>query len=542
MYLSVRIPTTFKAIALCLLLLFGAKREGYGQRIYADVQRNGITQTVVPILGTITASGSVTNPLNSINSSNLNDFTHLEAWSTAGTGTAWQQLIFSGTTIPLNSTVYVKINSSGALLGGGISAQAYSGSTSGTNGNTVPTQATSFTAIDGTTYLAVSASATFNAVRITLSSPVALGTSTANIFYAFYEPPTVNCVEAIGVSTGATGITLGNIQDPLNAVDNNLNTFATFNSVLGLGSTLSEKAYFGSLSNPGDAATVTFSVPPALLSLGLFNNVTINAYRGNSTTPVSSSTLGTLLSLDLLGLLNAGARYTVSFVPSGLFDRVEVVVASGVGLLGTFRIHEIQRTPAKPTVPIAYPEVHQVCYGETTILTATATSPGSILRWYDQVNDGSLLYEGSPFTTPPITVSVGDTAFFYVAAAWSSGCPAESERVKVAIIANPLPTITLFPSAFLCQGETTTSLLYGATANDPATYSITWTDSPAGFINVTDQALTPDHIQLNIPGNAAVGTYSGRITIKNSNGCESEEAGFSVEVHSKPLAPHITAN
>lgn len=409
-------------------------------------------------------------------------------------------------------------------------------------GTTVQTQATSFTAVDGITYLAVTSSSSFNAVRITLSSPVALGTSTADIYYAFYEPPSITCAEAIGVSTNATGVTLGNIQNPLLAIDNNLTTRATFNSVLGLGSTLSEKAYFANISNPGDAATITFSVPPAILSLGLFNNITINTYLGNNTTPVSSSSLGTILSLDLLGLLNSGERYTVSVVPPGLFDRIEVVVASGVGLLGTFYLYEIQRTPAKPSVPIVYPQAQAVCYGQSATLTAVPTSSGSILRWYNQVNDGMLLQEGSPYTTPPMTVAAGDTAFFYVAAAWNSACPAESERVKVAVVANPLPNITLSPVTNLCQGETNASIAYSTATNNPTIYSITWTGAPTGFNNVTDQPLSPNRINLNIPANAPVGTYSGVLKVKNGNGCESSELGFAIEVNTKPSPPHITAN
>lgn len=522
----------FKALALCLLLLFGVRGEGYGQRVYADAQRNGTTG----------GGGSIVDPTNSINQADLTDFTRLSSSSLIGVSTSWQQLIFSTTTISTTATVYIKINSSGALLGGGITAQAYAGSSILNVGNPVQTQTTSFTSIDGNTYLAVTGSNSFNAVRITLSSPVALGTSTANIYYAFYEPVNKRCADVLGVSVGGTGISLGGgVSNPLNAVDNNLTTYSSLTGgLLGLGYTITQTAYFSNLSNPGDAATITFSLPPSLLQLSLFNNVTINLYSGN--TLVNTGTIGSLLSLDLLGLLRSGQRYTVSLSSTPVFDRIEIAVATGVSLLTDFRIHEIQRTPAKPTVPIAYPQAQAVCYGQTATLTAAPTSSGSVLRWYNRVNDGTLLQEGSPYITPPITVAEGDTAFFYVAAAWNSACPAESERVKVAVVANSLPSITLSPLASMCQGETSVSIAYTTTTNSPTSYSITWTDSPTDFINVVNQMLTPNSINLSIPGSAAIGTYSGILKVKSANGCVSSEISFSVEIHPKPSPPHITAN
>src|SRR5690606_13809565 len=151
-------------------------------------------------------------------------------------------------------------------------------SSSGSNGSTVPTQSSTFTSTDGMTYLAVTSSSPFNAVRLTLSSPVALGTATANIYYAFYETPHLSCAEVIGTSVGGSGLALGGgISLPLNAIDNDLATFSTISGgVVGVGSTLTQSAHFSNLSNIGDAATITFSVPPALLQLSLFNNVVIN--------------------------------------------------------------------------------------------------------------------------------------------------------------------------------------------------------------------------------------------------------------------------
>lgn len=532
MYLAVRISPLFKAFALCLLLLFGARMEGYGQRVYADLQRNATTG----------AGASVVDPTNAVDATNLSNYTRLSA-STAlvVSGGSWQQLIFSGRTFLANSTVFVKINVASSLLGGGITAQVYSGSNASSNGTLVASQSTFFTSTDGTTYLAVTGNSSFNAVRITLAPPALLGTSTADIYYAFHEPTNRACAAVLGTASGGSGISLGGgVSNPLNAVDNNLNTYSSLNGgLLGLGYTINQTAYFSNVSNIGDAATITFSLPPSLLQLSLFNNISINLYNGN--TLVNSGTIGNLLSLDLLGLLRSGQRYTVSYVPgNAVFDRIEVSVATGVTLLSDFRIHEIQRTPAKPNVPKVYPLAEEICYGSPVLLTATSTSSGSILRWYSQLNDGTLLLEGNQYTTPPITVPVGDTAFFYVAAAWSSGCPAESERVKIAVIAHPLPNITLANSSDVCRGESSTLLPYINASNNPSHYSIIWSGSAAEFSNVSDAVLPPNNITLVIPINTFIGTYSGILRVKNvTTGCESVEIPFSVIVHPKPNAPNL---
>ena len=73
----------------------------------------------------------------------------------------------------------------------------------------------------------------------------------------------------------------------------------------------------------------------------------------------------------------------------------------------------------------------------------------------------------------------------------------------------------------------------------PATYSITW-NAPApaqGFTNVSNAALpsSPTPITLVIPAAAAPGTYTGTVTVTNSNGCSSTGQPFSVTINPIPV-------
>jgi len=527
-YVTSTFCSRLRFFTICVVLLVGVVKEGYGQRVYADAERNGTTGSG------LTNSGSITDRTFSINT-NYSDFTKLTATSTLGTSTAWQQLIFP-ITRPANSLIFLKFTSSNALLGGGVTTQAYVNSSSNSDGSAVPTQSSAFTSVDGMTYLAITSTSDFNAVRLTLSSPVALGTATANIYYAFYEPSNTDCADVIGTAVGGSGISLGGgVSSPSNAIDNDLTTFSTINGgLLAVGNTITQTAYFSNLSNIGDAATVTFSVPPTLLQLGLFNNVVVKTYNGFNPTPVSTTSLSSLLSLDLLGLLSSGSRFTASVTPNGRFDRIEVSVATGVSLLSNFRIHEIQRTPAKPTTPTAYPNIIQICDGESATVTAQSPSSGSILRWYDAVNDGTLLQESNTnsntYTTPPIFYSSPtDTTFIYVAASWNSGCPAESERTKIAIVVRPKPIV----DPIVGQNEVCVNSSITLSSN---TVGGTWssTDNTIASVNVSSGMVT----------GVGTGTVTIRYTLSNSQTSCSNYQEKEITVHPKPGRPdlHISSN
>src|SRR5690606_27770794 len=225
------------------------------------------------------------------------------------------------------------------------------------------------------------------------------------------------------------------------AIDDNVETYSTIGGgLLDVGYIISQSAHFPNQSEVGSAATVTFSVPPNTLSLGLFNDVTISTYNGSNTTPISSTPLSSLLSLDVLGLLSLGNEYTVSVVPSSQFDRIEISVATGIGLLNNFHLHEIHRTPAPPEIPgQTLPYVIELCEGEDATIILELND-GSVLRWYDE--SGNFLENiestGNPDEYNYPYSGPGEYKIS-AAAAWGSDCFAESERTEMTFIVHPKP-------------------------------------------------------------------------------------------------------
>jgi hypothetical protein len=371
--------------------------------------------------------------------------------SATGNGTTgWMALQF-GAAVPAGTAVYVKM--ANVSVGGGGSSlvvQAYNGTTLAAGSSSI-----SALASDGTTtYYRVTATGTFDRVRITATGGLVLvvpQTASANIYFAFYEPTGTGCGQGIFTNTSITGIAVATIINPTNAIDGNLSTSSDFSITLGLVSaTLEQSVYYPSLSNSGDAATVTLSVPPAVLTLGLFNSTTLTAYNGATQvgTPVS---LNNVISLDLLGLLGNGNPYSITIAPGGAFDRVVLTMTGGLaGLLNSMHFHEVQITPAKPVVS----GPSSVCSGSTATLAGTAPASGNELRWYTAASGGSPLTPATAttFVTPALTVPTT-----YYAAMARVGCAAESERVPFKIAIDTLPSAPgVSGTISLCSGLATT--------------------------------------------------------------------------------------
>lgn len=117
---------------------------------------------------------------------------------------------------------------------------------------------------------------------------------------------------------------------------------------------------------------------------------------------------------------------------------------------------------------------------------------------------------------------------YTVTATNAAGCTTNG---VVTVTVNPVPTISADSAAFrtrLASAQTST-LPYTATQT-PTTYSIVW-DAAAlaeGFVNVTDAVIPASPITINIPGNVNAATYTGNISVKNANTCQSVTDAFTL--------------
>ena len=377
--------------------------------------------------------------------------------------------------VPANTTSFIRIDTEDdllrVLLGGGLgellddvlgvvlignqefTVEAKSGSTTVLSANsTDPNEFDTarvrvVTNASGELFIAMTPAQSYSSIRITnsLGSLLGLGnTRSLDVRGVFYSTGLGVCNEPAYTSYDGDGLSLDLLElggagviDPENAIDSDPLTFSQLSlGVLDVAASIEQIIYFDTPSQPTEDFKISLQVDPTLLALGVLNNIEFETYNGP--TLVSTSSLSSLLNLDLLGLLQGGAVAQVPFDVSGPADRIVVRYNSllGVNLFQSIDLYDVAITSGIPVIAAASQNV-EVCEGSSADLVATTATAGAELRWYDAQSGGNLLAtvaSGDAFTTPALTE---DTTFYV--ASFVAGCAEESARVAVEVTVNPLP-------------------------------------------------------------------------------------------------------
>ncbi|MGN7989197.1 putative Ig domain-containing protein [Pedobacter sp. 22226] len=244
------------------------------------------------------------------------------------------------------------------------------------------------------------------------------------------SPNPVPCEAATTQVNGVTGVALlSGVFNPALAIDNDTQTASSLVMPVGaLGASVYQRVGFGSLSTVGDTVRVLVSSPGKLLSLSLLGNATVTTYVGTNSNGDSQLLNNNLLNVQLL---SGNTQALITFVPTNVFDGVEVRLNSGVlGALTSINLNYAQRVLVAPTVASANVTA---CVGSTAQLQVSNPSAGLTYRWYDATGTYLSGRDGVIFTTPVLT---GDTKF-YVAAVSATGCV--SYKTVVNVTTNPAP-------------------------------------------------------------------------------------------------------
>lgn len=538
---SFTIKNILTLVLLTAMLVVGKSGVVKGQttpRVYANSQRNGTTNNVVAIV--TVADGSVTNPSNAVDA-DLTNSTRLTAWSTLGVGTAWSQLIFP-TSIPANNIVYIKTKIiTSSLLGNEINANGYTLSVAGSGGtdgtSVTTTSSPTFTSSDGFTYMVARPAAAFNSVRTTLSSPLALGTNTVDLYSAFYIPaPTVTGIPPAPICSG-TNVTLG--ISPTNTLLQ-YNWYSSDGTLLGTGNNVSVSP------TSATAATITYYVeaqeigtsfysaripiaitvnpistlsssltPPAVCSNSLFSYTPTSTTSGTTFTWTRAAVTG----ISNLASTGSGPVSETLINTTALPISVTYVYTSKLNICNNSQNVTVT---VNPTPALASITNQTICLGQSidlTTLNPTITNGVTgTYGWYDA--PGGI----TPLTSTLLTPSVG-TKTYYVRYITSSGCYAEK---TVDITVNDLPTLTVTTPAITIP-EATSSVSLKVTTN--AT-NVNWYTSSGSL------AGTGSNITITPP--ATVGTYIYTVIVDNGPGTCSNTASATVTVYSTTVCPPLT--
>jgi|GEM_PF-6392521 len=296
---------------------------------------------------------------------------------------------------------------------------------------------------NGYYYIAITPSVAYNSIEIEdYTNTMLLGTiNTLRVYNAFYFSGNDSCSPAFATSFDGTGGTVdilgvggAGVANPNLAIDNSNTTFSQVSmGALTVAGTISQTTYFATPSDATDEFHLVLQLDdPSILNLGVADGIKIEALNGTSV--VYSTGLGSLLNLEILGLLSSGQKTDVAFKPSLAFDRVKVTISSLVqlNLVKTVKIFDVYRSPAKPTVTTASITINS---GQSVTLAATTTAANELV-WFNSLTGSAIAT--TAYNQTHMVSNVTASTIFYVATR-QIGCSRLSERVPIAVTINPLP-------------------------------------------------------------------------------------------------------
>lgn len=389
------------------------------------------------------------------------------------------------TTLPANTTSYVKVaaqdNILNYLLGGNLggvlstiaggvltgnqsfTVQAKNGSTVVLSGSsTIPSNfaGSSLRVIQnslGEYFLMITPSSAYNRIRITNSAAALIGLGTTKRFYlydAFYVSGNAACNIGNYTSYNSTGISVdllnlggSGVTNAYYAIDSNTSNYSQLGTgVLGVAASVSQTVYFDGASSASDEYRVQLAIPPALLDLGVTDNITITAYNGS--TLQAQYNLSSLLDLDLLGLLADGEPVSVGFTP-GVTNRITITLATlaSVEVAQSLQIYGVVRG----SFDVSVSGGGSYAIDDSVTLAASVSgcnSPYTYL-WSDA--------GGSTSTSIPVDTSVPGTYTFDVRVTDIYGIT-QTVTTEVIVEAEPVGGTIAGGEQFICPGTTPNDL------------------------------------------------------------------------------------
>ncbi|WP_369013224.1 T9SS sorting signal type C domain-containing protein [Flavobacterium anhuiense] len=268
-------------------------------------------------------------------------------------------------------------------------------------------------------------------------------------------------------------------------------------------------------TNSPNTYSITWNSSPTN-SFAAVTNATLTASPISIAVPAGTAAgtyTGTITVKNSAGCTSTGTNFTVTVNPLptiSLSATTPVCISSSA-----------QSTTLPYTAVTNAPTNYSITWNASPTNTFTAVSNASL--------------PASPINIPIPANTAAGTYTGTLTVSNANGCVSTATNFTVTV--NALPTITLGATTAVCTSSSaqSTTLPYTAVTNSPTNYSITWNSSPTNtFAPVTNASLPTSPINIPIPANTAPGTYTGTITVSNTNGCISTATNFTVIVNPLP--------
>jgi hypothetical protein len=276
-------------------------------------------------------------------------------------------------------------------------------------------------------------------------------------------------------------------------------------------------------------STVTVTGPAVNLPVGTYT-VTFNVSSPSGTALTSTLTVATAGTgtFPVTGLTTVGtSTITITKIQSGACSNT---ISAG----NTATI-----TVSGPTVGGSISAGPTICSGSTSGVLNLSGQTGNVIKWQSSTDSFGTFTDipntNTTYTSGPLTATTQ-----FRAVVQNGTCSVVNSNVSTVTV-NPLPSVVIGTVPSVCSSSTTTVLNYSNPTGTPTTYSIVWSSVPSNsFVAVTDVALSSNQITIAIPAGTAVGSYTGTLTVKNTNGCvTSPGLNFNVNILALPAPPTI---
>ncbi|OWU90625.1 hypothetical protein APR43_11630 [Flavobacterium sp. NLM] len=496
------------------------------ERVYATAQTMGSIVT-----------GTVTDGANAVDGDPQTFSTITTGLGLLGVGTTWQNLTWPAPIVK-GTPVTIKLGSELSLLAVGQNLSVI-GTIGGVDIGTMQSVSGSLLNLisgDNTyefTFVPSDASGPqdYDGIRIQSASLLSAAQNT-KVFDAHYNRSvsSVACTAgdirdifygAADLGIGAVTTAVG-VNDAWNIADNDITTFATMYSGLGVLAAADLTVEFKTPSVVSDTLRIVISKPGALLDVNLLTGFTIQRYLGSVAVGAPIQNTSTLLSLRLL----PGNSMAVALVtsPTEVYDRVRIRLGGVAGVLDFLRVHTVERV-ANTTVIGADPDNKiTVCPG-TDITLQIPEEACSTYIWYDAPTGGTALATGITYTVPA-SLTAGIYKYYVQPVRYGCETFARGEvtvEIKASAPVNALTNITLNggTTTSICSPSGTVTLATSLSGTPVVTNPVYYWYS---FNGTTAQLIPGETTAQLIVNGLAPGTYTYYVGVSGDQFCETAVA------------------
>ncbi|WP_210354485.1 Ig-like domain-containing protein [Sphingobacterium tabacisoli] len=214
----------------------------------------------------------------------------------------------------------------------------------------------------GRYYIAITPDKPYNSLRITDHTNAALGLlakpNSMNVYGACVDNPLTDCqpvfttsYDAKGLSLDAAGLAGSGVTNANHAIDANTTNYSEISlGTVAVGTSVKQIFDFRKTALANEVVNIKLQYGSGALDANLIGGLEIIAYKG--VTPVKTLDVQSALinGLNVLDILNNGAKDVIPFAPGVEFDRITVGLRAvvGVSALPTLHVYSIEKDCKAP--------------------------------------------------------------------------------------------------------------------------------------------------------------------------------------------------